>query len=308
MRQKKHYTERMETLMDIQAAPINVLPIKPAAPGLIKQRKSTLVNMSDVVKSINAIQFGSDGMPIKKISTVGSLPDVECRVCGNVFKSSSSSSGDPYYPHFNAVEKTCNNCIKVLTIKKNPMKYFKQAGIPPKYLGVTLENFDVDSNNRKVFEFCKKYTLTENPLVGIYLFGPCGVGKTHLAVSVLKAMLLKGRTGCFTSTPDLLFKVRKTFSGNTPLTDEETLQQYLANQFLMLDDFGVEKPSEWVRQTLDHIIYHRDAAVMPLIITSNLDPRGIEEQLDNRISSRIRGMCCVLGMTGRDRRNINGNG
>jgi DNA replication protein DnaC len=298
----------MEVLMDTQAASTNVLSINKEAPAFVKQGKGQLTDLSDIVKSINAIKFGLDGMPIKKAPIVKSLPDVECMICGNTFKGSPSSSGGSYYSHFNAIEKTCNNCLKILKIEKNPIKYFKQAGIPPKYLGVTLENFDVDSSNRDVFEFCKKYTLSENSLVGIFLYGPCGIGKTHLAISVLKAMLLKGRTGCFTSTPDLLFKVRKTFSGNAPLTDEQTLQQYLANQFLVLDDFGVEKPSEWVRQTLDHIVYHRDASVMPLIITSNLDPRSIGEQLDGRISSRIKGMCCVLGMNGKDRRNINGNG
>jgi len=274
--------------------------------GFVKQRKSNLVDLSDIVKSINAIKFGEDGMPIKKSQIVEDIPDIKCITCGGVFKGREAASGGHYYQNFNEATKTCNSCMKIKTINNNPIEYFKAAGIPPKYLGVSFDNFNVDDYNKKVFEFCKKYTMAENPLVGIYLFGPCGIGKTHLAISVLKEMLLKGRTGFFTSTPDLLFKVRKTFSGNTPLTDEETLQQYLANQFLVLDDFGVEKPSEWVRQTLDHIIYHRDASVMPLIITSNLDPRRIEEQLDNRISSRIKGMCCVLGMTGRDRRNING--
>ena len=235
------------------------------------------------------------------------IPNIICKKCQKKFKGVESSSGKPFYNNFNIRTKTCMLCDKIHKISQNKLQYLRKAGVLTKYLNSTLDNFIIDKYNKNVFEFCKKYALSNNPKIGIFLHGPSGIGKTHIATAVLREMLLKGHSCFFTSTPDLLYNVRKTFSENVQTTDEEVLRQYLGYQFLVLDDFGVEKSSEWVRQTLDHIVYHRDAAVMPLIITSNLNLQDIGKQLDTRISSRIKGMCCVLGMTGRDRRNVNGD-
>jgi DNA replication protein DnaC len=80
------------------------------------------------------------------------------------------------------------------------------------------------------------------------------------------------------------------------------LAQFLSYSYLMLDDFSTPKSSEWVNQTFDYAIYHRDARMKPMIITSNMNPEGIKQKYGNRIMSRIKGMCHILEMTGTDKR------
>jgi len=65
---------------------------------------------------------------------------------------------------------------------------------------------------------------------------------------------------------------------------------------------GVEKTTEWARQTLDYIIYERDNNLKPMVITSNLSLDEIAEKIDGRISSRLAGMGKVIQLKGSDYR------
>ena len=86
--------------------------------------------------------------------------------------------------------------------------------------------------------------------------------------------------------------------------DELTLISRYAEQlpYLVLDDIGVEKMTDWARQTLDVIFYERDGHNLATIITSNLSPDEIEKKIDARISSRIAGMGKILPLIGPDYR------
>jgi len=71
---------------------------------------------------------------------------------------------------------------------------------------------------------------------------------------------------------------------------------------LFIDDFGTEKGSEWVLETLYSIIDKKYEDVIPMIITSNLDLNALGVKMGDRIASRIAEMCDVVEMTGLDRR------
>lgn len=65
---------------------------------------------------------------------------------------------------------------------------------------------------------------------------------------------------------------------------------------LFLDDLGVEKPSDWVLQTLYLIVDQRYNDNQPLVISSNFDLDEIATRLDDRIASRIVGLCGKDGL------------
>ena len=156
--------------------------------------------------------------------------------------------------------------------------------------------------------------------IGIYLHGDAGSGKTVLAAMLLEALrledylhltlLLKDENGedirkswaYFISVCDLLAELRATFS-NQEHSEMEIIEKYSEAKYLILDDIGIEKTTDWTFQTLYLIINRRYEYLRPTVFTSNLSLEKLAEQLgDDRISSRIFGMCHIHSMKNADRR------
>ena len=107
----------------------------------------------------------------------------------------------------------------------------------------------------------------------------------------------------FISVPELLLKIRGTFNNSFSETSEqEILNIYSCAKVLYLDDLGTEKASDWALQTLYLLIDRRYSEMLRTVISSNLSLDELADHLDDRISSRIAGMCEVIKMEGKDRR------
>lgn len=118
----------------------------------------------------------------------------------------------------------------------------------------------------------------------LYLHGPCGVGKTHLAVAVAKHAHDYHRMQVyFDVVPDLLDHLRATFAPGSGTDYDERFAQIRSAQLLVLDDLGTENATPWAKEKLYQIINHRYSERMPTVITSNVDQRKV----DDRIMSRI---------------------
>ena len=129
-----------------------------------------------------------------------------------------------------------------------------------------------------------------------YFHGLYGTGKTGLAVGYLRqAMGLHDREsypshGQFWSTADLFTALRATY--NAEGENEASIIESISEvEFLVLDDIGVEKPSEWVQDRLYQVISRRHAEEMPTIFTSNLSPSGLAKRIGARSMWRILEMC-----------------
>lgn len=154
---------------------------------------------------------------------------------------------------------------------------------------------------------------------GLLFMGRCGVGKTHLAVAILRELALtKGVTGRFCDFHELLRRIRESYNPVSGTSEMELLQPILGAEPLVLDDLGAEKPSPWVQDTLHFIINQRYLRQRTTLITTNyLDgppagervkgphPGGEEslaERIGHRLRSRLFEMCRVVPMDGPDYR------
>lgn len=146
-----------------------------------------------------------------------------------------------------------------------------------------------------------------------YLWGKVGSGKTIQAVFMLLSELRnefverRTRKAMFTSIPELLFEFKKSYSTQINKEDKETeediVNKYSTVHLLVLDDFGVERITDWSFQLLYIIINYRYENMKKTIFTSNFSLLELAERLgDDRIPSRIQQMCKVVEFTGHDYR------
>jgi DNA replication protein DnaC len=193
-------------------------------------------------------------------------------------------------------------------------RLLRDARIPPRFARAELENFEHDMDTqraawRKATAFVDAFPVVER---GLLLYGPNGVGKTHLAIGILKACVhTKGARGFFFETRELLRLVRDTYNRAVEETEMEVLKPLLHADLLVLDDLGAERTSEWVQETLGLVVNTRYNARRPTIFTSNLvdvpdstDPRSFIFQLGTRTRSRLIEMCDWVEIRGADMREV----
>jgi DNA replication protein DnaC len=188
------------------------------------------------------------------------------------------------------------------------------ARIPPRFTRAELETFEHDMDTqraawRKATAFVDSFPVVER---GLLFYGPHGVGKTHLAIGILKACIrATGARAFFFETRELLRLVRDTYNRSVEETEMEVLQPLLAADLLVLDDLGAERTSEWVQETLGLVVNTRYNAKRATIFTSNLidtpdtaDPRSFTFQLGARTRSRLMEMCDWIEIQGADVREV----
>jgi len=127
----------------------------------------------------------------------------------------------------------------------------------------------------------------------VILLGPTGVGKSHTAVALARAAFDAGMTVRFVSTVEILEGLRP--GGGVRWRPDRV-------DVLILDDLGVEKPTDWSGATLDGIIDRRWKDDRPTIVTSNLDATELEMHVGPRLWSRLYDGAVRHRVVGDDRR------
>jgi len=106
----------------------------------------------------------------------------------------------------------------------------------------------------------------------------------------------------FASLSEILLNIRQTFKKGSEGSEQSIISKYADVDYLLLDDVGVEKPSEWALQTIYLIIDRRYREMKSTFFSSNFSLSQLAKRLGDRITSRIAGMCEVIELKGKDRR------
>jgi DNA replication protein DnaC len=189
----------------------------------------------------------------------------------------------------------------------------KSARIPRGYAHCEFSNFEIHTDTQRAAHRKAARLVEQFPVVdkGLLFYGDTGVGKTHLAVALMReAIVRKNARAIFYETRELLKLVRDTYSGSTEVTELEVLRPVLEAELLVLDDLGLEKKSEWVDEMLGLVINTRYSERRLTVITTNLrdldstEPGSFAFQLGLRTRSRLKEMCEWLLIDAVDTRDV----
>jgi len=149
-------------------------------------------------------------------------------------------------------------------------------------------SFDTYQGKENVVSACTKFLVDP---VDIVLTGSPGTGKTHLAVAILRELVRESKIrrdahARFVPVPELLAEIRASYRDDGP-DERDIMDRYSQLPYLVLDDLGAEKTTEWSITTLYLIIDRRYRDMRPTVVTTNLTLDQIAGTLSERISSRL---------------------
>lgn len=188
-------------------------------------------------------------------------------------------------------------------------KLLAEARIPPQYAKCDLDNFQ-DYNDSLVEAVRRARRFIENVpdrQKGLLFIGPPGVGKTHIAVAILKQAINHGNVrGLFFETTRLLRLIRDTYNPVVKTTELDVIRPVMDAELLVLDDLGAERLTDWVDETMNLIVNTRYTESRPTIFTTNYllvtQPQShaetLRERVGVRVFSRLHEMCDFVNLDG----------
>ena len=238
------------------------------------------------------------------------MPETTCNLCkGTEWVLEESDSG--------TVAKRCK-CFH----ERETEILFDQAKIPKRYKHCAFKNFEEHNDSHRdalkiAKKFVKNYPVQD---IGLLFQGPCGIGKTHLAVAIINELIKKKNIPCyFCDFRNLIRTIQSTYTPETSLTESEVLEPVFQKEVLVLDELGAKRTTAWVEDTVFYIINRRYNNKKVTVFTSNYIDSGEEEEdardhrfkksddslvdrIGVRLRSRIYEMCKIVEMWGKDYR------
>ena len=195
---------------------------------------------------------------------------------------------------------------------------FPGNNLPVRYSRLTFDTFDALPDEKKIgkefaFECCVKFAesgvlvIDGVELPGLMLCGSCGLGKSGLASSTTQHITKTGKLALWIDYTTFLRKVQATYRNTEGPTGDEVIGAAAQVPFLIIDDLGdVERDKAPITDDQRRITYQlissRHSAMLPTLITTNLDIDQLYAQFGPRISDRILELCHLVTIAGNNLR------
>jgi DNA replication protein DnaC len=216
-------------------------------------------------------------------------------------------------------------------VERRAARMLDRARIPRRYEHCTLDSYEsgfrgADKSLKSALLMAQRFVEgypVETDGRGLLLTGDIGVGKTHVAVGLLKELIARrGVSGLFYDYRELLKEVQNSYNREVAATELGILRPVFEAEVLVLDELGAAKPTDWVWDTVAQILNSRYNERRTTIITTNYANSGglmalaangqesaakramrdetLGDRIGERMLSRLQEMCVVVEMRGKD--------
>lgn len=203
-------------------------------------------------------------------------------------------------------------------LKERIREIIGESGMGERFLRRTFDTFQITSDNQKAAVTTQRYAQNFEKLLpkqgepepgrnGLFIAGPPGTGKTHIAAAIANHLIAQGRPVVCMTMIDLLERIKRTYS-QTHENEGAVLNLYKTVPLLVIDDIGKEPPTEWAISTIYNIINGRYEAYLPTIVTTNystddliarMTPRETKDDTTARATiDRLMEMCRGVTLAG----------
>ena len=214
------------------------------------------------------------------MKTVSAQGETTCPICG----------GTGWRAVVGSKERAVVRCE--CRVKSRADRLLAGAKIPTRYEHCELGTFKYDPENAEdgklgaarlaAGRFVEEYPIEKT---GLLFVGTVGVGKTHLAVGIIQALIRdKGVPCLFCDYRELLKSIQNSYNASVQATEMEILRPVFDAEVLVLDELGAVRSTEWVFDTVNYILNSRYNENKTTIITTNFPDKPEQESLDDSVS------------------------
>lgn len=177
----------------------------------------------------------------------------------------------------------------------------EECNLGKRFESRTFDTFDA-SADQKAYDECLAYAERDNfetSRNSLLILGGYGTGKTHLAAAIANRLIDNGIPVLFDTYVGHLNKLKAEMSSSESKGHLERMKKV---PMLILDDVGKEKQTEWTRSITFDVVNYRYEHMTPMVITSNLLLKDLEEYLGGACYSRLCEICSGVVTSGKDYR------
>ena len=172
-------------------------------------------------------------------------------------------------------------------------KRLDAAGIPKRFAGQDLETFCAETaQQEKIKQTICSYRDDFSSMLQqgrcLIMVGNVGTGKSHLAAVLVSGLIRRGHSAVFVSAQRAIRRVRDTWSRDSAESESDALKALSSPDLLVLDDVGMQYGSDSEKNILFEVINERSEAMLPTVITSNLQLGELKDYLSVQVTDRLK--------------------
>lgn len=185
-------------------------------------------------------------------------------------------------------------------------KLMDASGIIGRYQVATFETFkDHTADQRRILEACRSFAENFRPDqgAGLFLVGPPGTGKSHLACAMVRAVIeLHDLPAKIANARSIIRRLRATWRAGADEAEADVLEHLGRVPLLVIDEVGVGFGSEAERVQMLDLIDARYRLQHPTVVASNVRPDSLRDVLGDRAFDRLREGAKTLVFSGASHR------
>lgn len=172
-----------------------------------------------------------------------------------------------------------------------------------KFKSSTFKDWDFKRGNEKMYNIGTKYSngflQMKKEGIGLLIYGEPGNGKTHTTACIANALIEKMVPVICVHIDALLNRIKETYNTWGKEVEEDVLKGLANADLLIIDDLGAEQYTDWSRTKIYNIIDSRYRNGLPLIVTTNLPLKKLEDIYEKRTYDRLIEMCTPVKNDGK---------